>query len=356
MPINCEFNLSRAAAVYYTGERVSGSLTVTVAGKKNAKLEGVSVTLHGVSTVHWRESLRGAPEIEHNDSTGNLECAKVDYSGSKVHVNQTKRLTEAIRLQPGTFPLGDFEFQLPENLPASCRLPFGSVDYVLKVVLERRGTHNKCFQQRLVVRRCLEFGDLKPQYLETSNVALALPRSVFVPGQSVSYEIYAKDAVQDFLTRLCSQISYTSQRPNAKTKTRTQVLAESSELSGSLRLPLTAPIMSASDQLEHIQISYYIETFNFPNAPIKLPIFVATAAPPVNSSLEASELCFVNMALSHGELLRPVNQFLAHSCSRELDGLALNKHCERIKLLKGPKRKQSYVQLALKFFFRKVLP
>lgn len=40
MPINCEFNLSRAAAIYYNGEQISGSLTVTVDGKKSFKLEG----------------------------------------------------------------------------------------------------------------------------------------------------------------------------------------------------------------------------------------------------------------------------------------------------------------------------
>jgi len=40
MPVNCEFNLSRAAAVYYTGEQISGSLTVTVDGKKPFPLEG----------------------------------------------------------------------------------------------------------------------------------------------------------------------------------------------------------------------------------------------------------------------------------------------------------------------------
>ncbi|EDW96335.1 uncharacterized protein Dyak_GE25768 [Drosophila yakuba] len=356
MPINCEFNLSRAAAIYYTGEQISGSLTVTVDGKKNFKLEGASITLHGVSTVHWRESLRGQPEIEHNDSTGNLDYAKVDYNGSMVHISQTKKLTEALRLEPGTFRLGDFKFQFPEHLPATCRLPFGNVEYTLKVVLERGGKHNKSFHQRLAIRKSLEFDDLKPQYMETSNMALTLPRSVFVPGQSVSYEIHSKDGVQDFLTRLCKKISYTSQHPKAKTKTVTQVLAESPELNGNLRLPLIAPIMSHSDQMEPIQISYYIETSNFLNAPIKLPIFVATVAPPVYSSLESSQHCFVNMALSHSELLGPVNQFLAHSCSREIDALALSNHCERIKLLKGPKRKQSYVQLALQYFFKKVLP
>jgi len=300
----------------------------------------------------------------------------VDYKGSKVHINQTKRLTEGLRLQPGVFRLGDFDFQLTENLPATCRLPFGNVEYLLKVVIERRGKYNKCFQQRLVIRKSLEFSDLQPQIRETSNVCLTLPRSVFVPGQSVSYEVTSKDGVLDFLTRICKRTNYTSQEPSIKTKTVIQVLSECSDLKGDLRLPLTAPIMSHSDQLEPIQISYFIESFNNCDAPIELPITVATAAPPVFSPVESSRLCFVNLgepiystliisqvtkycsplALSQSELFRPINQFVAHSCSRENGALGLNKHCERLKLLKGPKRKQSYVQLALRYLYKKVLP
>ncbi|XP_017081980.2 uncharacterized protein LOC108115171 [Drosophila eugracilis] len=356
MPINCEFNLSRAAAIYYTGEQISGSLTVTVEGKKPFPLEGVCITIHGVSTVHWREALGGPPEIEHNDSSGNLDCAKVDYKGSKVHINQTKTLSDGLRLQPGVFPMGDFNFQLPENLPATCNLPFGNVEYMLKVVIKRKGKHNKCFQQRLVIRKSLEFCDLKPQISENSNISLALPRSVFVPGQSVNYVIVSKDGVLKFLTRLCKKINYTSLEPNAKTKTVIQVLSQSTDLKGDLRLPLTAPFMTHPDHLEPIQISYYLETFNYLDPPLKLPIFVATAAPPIYSAMESSRHCFVNLALSQSELFRPINQFLAHSCSRDIGALALSKHCESIKLLKHPKRKRSYVQLALRYLYKKVLP
>ncbi|XP_017119916.1 arrestin domain-containing protein 1 [Drosophila elegans] len=356
MPINCAFYLSRGAEIYYTGEQISGSLTVTVDGKKHFQLDAVSITLHGVSSVHWRESLHGPPEIEHNDSTGILENAKVDYKGTKVHISQTKKLTSGLRLQPGIFQLGDFKFQLPENLPATCSLPFGKVEYMLKAVFERRGKHNKCFQQRLVIRNSLEFNDLKPQIAETSNISLSLSRSVFVPGQNVSYETNSKDGSSKLLTRLCKKISYTCQKPSAKTKTVVQVLSESLDLINQLRLPLTAPIMSHPDLLEPIQISYYIETLNYLDPPLRLPIFVVTAAPLMYSPMESSRLCFVNMALSQSDLMKPINQDLTHNCSLEIGSLALTKHCERIKLLKGPRRKKSYVQLALRYFYKKVGP
>ncbi|XP_016985913.1 uncharacterized protein LOC108049285 isoform X2 [Drosophila rhopaloa] len=227
---------------------------------------------------------------------------------------------------------------------------------MLRVDFERRGKHNKCFQQRVVIRKNLEFSDLNPQFKETSNISLSLPRSYFVPGQNVGYEINSKDGSLEPLTRLCKKICYTCQKPNAKTKKVIQVLSECTDLKSNLRLPLTAPIMSHADQLGLIQISYYIETLNFQDPPLKLPIFVVTAAPPVYSSMEPSRLCFVNMALSESELCTPINQFLAHNCSLEIGALALNKHCERIELLKGPKRQKSYVQLALRYFHKNVLP
>lgn len=40
MPINCQFNLTSLSAVFYTGEQVSGTLTLTVAKKKPLQLEG----------------------------------------------------------------------------------------------------------------------------------------------------------------------------------------------------------------------------------------------------------------------------------------------------------------------------
>ncbi|KAH8264114.1 hypothetical protein KR038_003015 [Drosophila bunnanda] len=357
MLINCEFNLSRAAAIYYCGERISGSLTVTVGGKRPFPLEGVNITLYGASSVHWRESAPGPPQIEHNDSTRHEESAKVDYKGSKVHINETKNLVGGLILSPGSKDLESFEFQLPECLPATCSVPNGRVEYILKVVIERRSKHSKCFEQRLVVRRSLEFNDLKPQIKETSTLSLCLPRSVFVPGQMVDYEVESRDGILDILTRLCQSISYQSSVPEKRTKTVTKVLAECSSPNGSLRLPLIAPIMSHPDQFGPIHISYFIEAYNFVDPPLRLPLFVATVAPPTQSPcIESSRLCFVNLALSHGDWFAPINQLLAQSCSREIGALALNKHCERIRLLKRPKRKHSYVQLALRYFHKKVLP
>ncbi|KAH8281107.1 hypothetical protein KR054_011101 [Drosophila jambulina] len=357
MLVNCEFNLSRAAAIYYCGERILGSLTVTVGGKKPFPLEGVNITLYGASSVHWRETDPGPPQIEHNDSTRQVVCTKLDYKGGKVHINETKNLMGGQILQPGSKDLGSFVFQLPESLPATCSVPYGRVEYILRVVMERRSKHSKCFEQRLVVRRSLEFTDLKPQFKDTSMLSLSLPRSVFVPGQNVDYKVESRDGILEILTRLCQSISYQSSVPEKITKTVTKVLAESSASNGNLRLPLTAPIMSHPDQFGPIHISYYIEAYNFVDPPVRLPLFVATVAPPTHSAcIESSRLCFVNLALSHGDWFAPINQLLAQSCSREIGALALNKHCERIRLLKGPKRKQSYVQLALQYFHKKVLP
>ncbi|KAH8382655.1 hypothetical protein KR009_004650 [Drosophila setifemur] len=358
MPINCAFNLSRAEAIYYTGEHISGSLTITIAGKKPYRIEAVCIALLGETLVHWKESRPVEPtKIEHNDSSRSLACAQVDYKGKKVHINQKKNLTDGPCLLTGTLELGEFGFHLPENLPSTCRVPLGTVEYTLKVEVERRGKYSKCFEQRLVIKRSLEFSHLGHQFKDSPQLRLTLPRSIFVPGQNVSYEVQSKKRESNTLTRLCQCINYRSQSPEEKTKTVIRTLSHCSDLKNKLRLPLTSPIMTyGCDSKEPINISYYVESVNHFAPPIKLPLFVATIAPPVESFLELSPLCFVNLALSESVLLGPINELLGHSCSRDIGALGTNKNCERIKLLNASTRKQSYVQLALRYFSKKVLP
>ncbi|XP_034665286.1 uncharacterized protein LOC117899408 [Drosophila subobscura] len=357
MPIICVFHLSRAAAVYYTGEQISGSLAIKVEGKKPVPVEGISITLCGISNVHWQESLGGPPQIEHNDSSRScVEPAKVDYKGRKVHINQVKKLTGVQRLLPGTTQLWNFDFELPDSLPATCRVGHGSVEYTLQVIIERRSKHFKCFTQRLVIRRSLAFTDLKPQMKQDSILRLSIPRSVFVPGQSVAYEVTSKDG-SAAITRLCQCIKYESHNPQRKTKQVIRCLSECSELQAELRLPLTSPIMTDERQPQPIEISYYIETLeSHLKPPLRQPISVGTSAPPAISTIESSRLCFVNLALSQSELFEPINQLLSHSCcSQESGALAMGKHCERIKLLKCQK-KRSYVQLLMRYFYKRLLP
>ncbi|XP_022221016.2 uncharacterized protein LOC111073139 [Drosophila obscura] len=356
MPIKCEFNLSRAAAVYCTGEQILGTLSIGVDRKKAVPVEGISITLSGISHVHWQESLAGPPQIEHNDSSRScVEPTKVDYKGDKVHINQVKKLTAGQRLLPGITQVWNFEFVLPDSLPATCRVGNGSVEYALKVIIERRSKHYKCFTQRLVIRRSLAFTDLQPQMKEHSLLRLSLPRSVFVPGQSVGYAVASKEG-SAAITRLCQCINYECQKPERKIKKVIRILSECSELQAELRLPLTSPIMTDERQPQPIEISYYVETVSHMKPPLRLAICVGTSAPPAICSLESSRLCFVNLALSQSELFEPINQLLAHSChSQETGALALGKHCERIKLLKCQK-KQSYVQLLMRYFYKRLLP
>ncbi|XP_002019558.2 arrestin domain-containing protein 17 [Drosophila persimilis] len=357
MPIDCDFNLSRAAAVYYTGEQISGCLSIKVDRKKPVPVEDISIILSGISYVHWKESLGGPPQIEHNDSSRSCleEPTKVDYTGSKVHINQVKKLTAGQRLLPGITQLWNFDFELPESLPATCRVGHGSVEYTLKVIIERRSKHFKCFTQRLVIRRSLALTDLQPQMKEESCLRLWLPRSVFVPGQSVVYEVASKDG-SAAITRLCQCIYYEGQNPERKIKKVIRILSECSEFQAELRLPLTSPIMTDERQPQAIEISYYIETLSHMKPPLRLPICVGTSAPPAISIVESSRLCFVNLALSQSELCEPINQLLAHSYySHESGALALNKHSERIKLLTCQK-KESYVQFLMRYFYRRLLP
>ncbi|EDW81371.1 uncharacterized protein Dwil_GK11055 [Drosophila willistoni] len=366
MVIKCQFNLSRSAGVYYTGEQILGSVALSV-GKKPVQVEGIKITLLGLTTVNWKESVNGPPQIEHNDcSSQPLEPLEMFYKSSKTLIEYTQQLTDALLLLPGKSHLASYDFQLPQSLPATCRLSHGSTNYILKVNLERQGKHVKSFHHRLIVKKCINFNDLRPQTKDTCHMSLKMSRSVFVPGQSVGYELQT-NLPQPYITRLCHSITYQSEVPCRKSKNVITVLDESSEMCGELRLPLTAPIMTAGeeDQEEAIQISYLIETLytdrDCRRVSLQLPVYVGTIAPPMDSissqsAIEAMSLCFVNFALHQNELFMPMNQLLAHSCSRELNVMTSGKHCEGIKLLQcQQKKKKSYIHMALRYFHKTIL-
>ncbi|KAH8360144.1 hypothetical protein KR093_011032 [Drosophila rubida] len=378
MPVQCQFNLSHASAVYHTGEQVAGNLKLTVT-KKPLQVEGISITLLGLSTTSWDEAAKCLPQIEHNDSTAPAEPPRLHFGATKTHIEQTQQLTEALSLPLGSLQLGSFAFQLPHELPGSCRLPHGAITYTLQLTLERRSKQAKRFQQRLVVRRRIELPELRPATAASATLSLSLPRSVFVPGQRVVYRLAKSTASAQLTTRLCQCISYESQQPLAKRKRVVRVLDESRGLEDALHLPLTANIMSAGESGDLITIEYYLETLATCCAPLRLPLFVGTVAPPGDSPASLSPLGFVNFGkllesvchhnvclqfslgcqfagLAENEgLLSSINQLRPHSHSRELLAPSLGKHNEQLKLLRRQK-KQSYVRMALRYFYSRLLP
>lgn len=354
MPVKCQFKLSRASAVYYTGEQVSGTLTLTII-KKPLQVEGISITLLGNSITSWNEANNCLQQVEHDDSTGPTEPALIHYSATKTHVQQTLQLAESMILPLGSVELGNFVFQIPSNVPDSCHLDYGSINYSLQLTLERRSKHAKRFQQRVCIRNRIELLELRPTATESSTVCLSLPRTVFVPGQRVAYQLEASIPSCQFMTRLCQCISYESQKPLAKFKKVVRVLDQSCNMEDSLHLPLTAPIMSRLPG-EPIVIVYYLETLSSCSEPLRLPLLVGTVAPPVNRPTSCNSLGLVNFGLSESELMfSSMNQLQPNSCSREFATSSIVKHSEHLDLLRHQK-KHSYVRLALRYFYKRLLP
>ncbi|KAL7729092.1 hypothetical protein ACLKA6_019915 [Drosophila palustris] len=357
MPIKCQFHLSRTSAVYYTGEQISGTISLTIS-KKPMQVEGISITLLGLSTTSWHEASNDLPQIEHNDSTGPTEPVQLHFGASKTHVEQTQQLAKSLILPPGCMQLGNFAFELPEDVPGSCRLDYGMINYSLQVTLERRSKHAKRFQLRLCIRDRIEFHELTPATIESPTLRLHLPRSVFVPGQRVAYQLQPTIPSSQLSTRLCQCISYESQQPLAKFKKVVRVLNESCYMEDELHLPLTAPIMSRQSGDNPIEIVYYLETHSDCSQPLRLPLFVGTVAPPVDHPKNCPSLGFVNFGLSEKELVCSSinqNQLLPHNCSREFSTSSYAKHCENPKLLRK-QRKHSYVRIALRYFYKHLLP
>ncbi|ALC47985.1 CG18268 [Drosophila busckii] len=362
MRIKCHFNLSRLPAVYYTGEQISGTLALTVK-KKPIALKGITISLCGTSNVSWHEPAAHAVlQVEHNDSTlAQAEPpAGIDYTAQKVHIEQFQKLSGALILQPGWTDLGNFEFTLPNKLPGSCSLPLGSISYALLVKLERVSKPEKIYQQKLCIRKHIEFFELNAGHCESAALRLSLHRSVFVPGQRIIYRLQAKEPARIFQsqTRLCQCISYASQQPVAKINQVVRVLIASTEPTDALRLPRLAPLMS--QQLEEpIQISYYLETLSNCSDPLKIPLYVGSVAPlVVDQQLACTDFtragCYVNLGLTEIEpmfysmrQLLPINNY-----SQETNALGLP---QKLKLLQLQK-KQSYVHLAIRHFYKSLFP
>ncbi|KAM8704483.1 hypothetical protein ACLKA7_009003 [Drosophila subpalustris] len=339
MPIKCQFHLSRTSAVYYTGEQISGTISLAIS-KKPMQVEGISITLLGLSTTSWHEASNDLPQIEHNDSTGPTEPVQLHFGASKTHVEQTKQLAESLILPPGCMQLGNFAFELPEDVPGTCRLDYGMINYSLQVTLERRSKHAKRFQLRLCIRDRIEFRELTPATVESPTLRLQLPRSVYVPGQRVAYQLKPTIPSRQFSTRLCQCISYESQKPLAKFKKVVRVLNESCYMEDELHLPLTAPIMSRHLG-DPIEIVYYLDTHSDCSQPLRLPLFVGTVAPPVDHPKNCASLGFVNFGLSEKELVCSSinqNQLLSHNCFREFSTSSYAKHCENPKLLRKQRK------------------
>ncbi|KAH8311586.1 hypothetical protein KR044_007079 [Drosophila immigrans] len=354
MPVKCQFNLSRSSQVYYTGEQISGTLKLTVS-KKPLQVEGISITLLGTSTTSWHESAKCLPQIEHNDSSGPTEPPQLHYGAAKSLVMQTQQLADSLILPPGSMQLGNFTFQLPNDVPASCHFPHGSISYSLQLTLERRSKQAKRLQHRLIVRKRIELLEPRPASTECSTLCLSLPRSVFVPGQRVAYQLETSNLSTHFSTRLCQSVCYESQQPLPKFKKVVRILDESCCLEDVLHLPLTAPIMSHRS-CDLIEIAYYLETFASCSEPLRLPLLVGTVAPPVDSHTSLASLGCINYASSENELLpSPINQLLPQSYSREFVTSTGVKHNEQLKLLRRQK-KQSYVRIALRYFYKRLLP
>lgn len=255
----------------------------------------VSISLICRSEISWREADSSLPLIEHNDSTAATEPGHICYVANKTHLQQTQQLLQTLNLPPGDTQRCSFQFELPHDLPCSCRLPLGATGYTLHVTLQRRGKHDKHFQQRLCIRKRIELVDLRPACSTSATLRLSLLRSVFAPGQRVAYQLHAT-VPATCQTRLLQSITYQSQQPVAKSKRVQRVLDESCALAAELHLPLTAPIMSLPG--EPMEIAYYLETWSSCSETLRLPLLVGTVAPPVDvkdSPTVGTSLGFVNL-------------------------------------------------------------
>lgn len=239
-----------------------------------------------------------------------MQPGYISYACNKLHWEQAQQLTHALNLPSGGKKRCNFGFELPCDLPGKCRLPLGSTSYTLQVLLQRRGKHDKHFERSLCVKQRIELLDLQPATSSSGSLELCLPRSIYAPGQRVSYQLHTTEPHATCHTRLCQSITYRSIEPALKEKRVRRVLDENSDRTGVLHLPLTVPIMTKLPG-EPIEIAYFVEAATTScSQPLRLPLWVGTVAPPVDvmaSLTNGPTLGFVNL----GECLTDFDAWLS---------------------------------------------
>ena len=142
--------------VFFSGQRLTGSLELTLAEPKSYKL--IQIRLYGHAHVHWTES----------HPRGNNTTEIINYTGNETHVDLTAVLWKSEQAPKGKIGPGSFRFPFQFTIPPNCPSSYhGSVGYIQYYVTGHIGTGLFKFDRRINVpiQICQIININKPQLL-----------------------------------------------------------------------------------------------------------------------------------------------------------------------------------------------
>ncbi|XP_019535829.1 arrestin domain-containing protein 3 [Aedes albopictus] len=277
MPTTCKIWLTNDTKVYNCGEKVEGTVELTVTETK--RMNAIRLIIAGVATVDW-DQFRGAKKTLRFKGSEACFDSEIDLLGANG---------EEVDVQAGTSTYS-FDCYLPDSLPPSFEGEHGRIQYIITVVLQRSGRVDKTFTIEFTVRRGLDLNAepsavRRPARVESSNtfrcwpcrsgpllVEMQVPATGFVPGQRIPVvlEVSNRSGCKIHLIqlKLVMVVAYTSDTPRVKVKTYRQDVtgAELDQIDDpdvvryeeSILVPQT-PVTSSSDSCKIIQIVYELE-------------------------------------------------------------------------------------------------
>ncbi|KXJ68731.1 arrestin domain-containing protein 3-like [Aedes albopictus] len=240
MSINCDIKFDENPhGVYLPGQTLSGNVDLRL--DEPVEIRGIALQIKGIAEVNWSET------------TGDGSSRQVIYyHGRQDYMNSTTYLAgnkdgAMLQLLPGTHSF-QFLFDLPENLVTSVEAKHGHIRYTVKVILERSWKvdhsykvaftvlrHVNLIEENFAVRLPSKMAKVKtfccgPCVSAPILMTAETPVSGYVPGQTIAVRIEVDNQshknVYEIATKLLREVSYISQTPFTKVKSKLTIVAE----------------------------------------------------------------------------------------------------------------------------------
>ncbi|XP_073819343.1 arrestin domain-containing protein 3-like [Musca autumnalis] len=312
MPSQCIFSLDHPNGVYYSGQTINATISLTTTSEKN--IRNARIVFLGEGKVKWEESTTTT------DSNGNSTTTTTYYRSHEVYVNN-----EVIVRGDGILPVGvhtyTFTIVLPLECPTSCEGRYGHIRYGISLILNRVLRFDNNYHIPLTVLKTVDL-NLNPVFklplLAEKDASLCcwpcnsgklfyslqIPFGAYTPGQSVKYSLSIQNHsmvdTEGYTMEFTQKMTFTAHSPSRchRYERRTLVKQNSSEIcrrltnrifNGEFYIPPVAP---TTDPNNIIFIDYKLKITIIMSGchkskDISVPIFIGNI--PLRESLSSNE-------------------------------------------------------------------
>lgn len=273
------------------------------------------INIYGIASCLWTKQ---ADRYVGSGDNRRRETYTANYVGKEVYLSQKHFLfgneyDNAVQIASGTHAY-QFECFLPAQLPASLRLPYGTISYEVEAILDIPWSFDKEFKREFIVLRNDDFSN-QPELMIPSKseeikkfccwccesdpliVTVTLPKTGFLPGEviplTIDYvnksdveitetNIFLKQVVkyswfvifQISFNKYCNQFLFFSQTPEVEEKCEEEDILECHALGVGVKttskvdvkLDLPAHVLPTNkNYCKVIEISYVLKVSTVPD-------------------------------------------------------------------------------------------